>query len=73
MTAPVLPLKRIAPVPAATRRVDLAALDFDNCPVRDMLSQIGGKWSALLIDALSQRPIDSGSCGGRSLIFPSAC
>lgn len=55
MIAPVVPLKRSTPAPA-TRQIDLAALDFNNCPVRDMLSQIGGKWSALLLDALSQRP-----------------
>lgn len=31
-------------------------LDFGNCPVRDVLSQIGGKWSTLLLSALSERP-----------------
>ena|SRR6218665_516679 len=33
-----------------------AELDFNNCPVRDVLSQIGGKWSPLLLTALSERP-----------------
>lgn len=26
-----------------------------NCPVRDVMSQIGGKWSTLLLHALSER------------------
>lgn len=38
------------------RQVDLSKLDFANCPVRDMLQQIGGKWSTLLLEALAQRP-----------------
>lgn len=38
------------------REVDLSKLDFANCPVRDMLQQIGGKWSTLLLEALAQRP-----------------
>ena len=44
--------KRAAP----ERSVDLDNLDFSNCPVRDLLSQIGGKWSVLLLEALAQRP-----------------
>nr|WP_245365741.1 helix-turn-helix domain-containing protein [Neorhizobium galegae] len=30
--------------------------DSDNCPVRDVISQIAGKWSTLLLHALSDRP-----------------
>ena len=37
------------------RVVDLTKLDFSNCPVRDVMQQINGKWSTLLLDALSQR------------------
>lgn len=36
--------------------IDYATLDFDNCPVRDLLSQIGGKWSTLLLEALAEKP-----------------
>jgi len=35
---------------------DFANLDFDNCPVRDLLNHIGGKWSTLLLQALAERP-----------------
>jgi DNA-binding HxlR family transcriptional regulator len=38
------------------RNVDFSTLDFGNCPVRDVISQIGGKWSVLLLEALAQRP-----------------
>ena len=38
------------------REIDLGKLDFDNCPVRDMMQQIGGKWSTLLLEALAHRP-----------------
>ena len=38
------------------RVVDISKLDFTNCPVRDLISQIGGKWSVLLLEALAQRP-----------------
>ncbi|AYG59511.1 helix-turn-helix domain-containing protein [Rhizobium jaguaris] len=41
---------------APTRVVDISKLDFTNCPVRDLISQIGGKWSVLLLEALVQRP-----------------
>jgi DNA-binding HxlR family transcriptional regulator len=37
------------------RTVDLSKLDFGNCPVRDVMQQINGKWSTLLVEALSQR------------------
>jgi DNA-binding HxlR family transcriptional regulator len=33
-----------------------SALNFDNCPVRDVLSQIGGKWATLLMEALAEKP-----------------
>lgn len=38
------------------RCVDFSKLNFDNCPVRDVMQQINGKWSTLLVEALSQRP-----------------
>lgn len=38
------------------RDVDLCNLDFSNCPVRDLISQIGGKWSVLLLETLAKRP-----------------
>ena len=31
-------------------------LDFANCPVRDVLQQIGGKWATLLMTALAEKP-----------------
>ena len=31
-------------------------LNFANCPVRDVLQHIGGKWATLLMTALSQKP-----------------
>ena len=40
----------------ARREIDLASLDFTNCPVRDVLQQIGGKWSTLLLEALAKQP-----------------
>jgi len=43
-------------VPGARREIDLAGLDFGNCPVRDMMQQIGGKWSTLLLEVLADRP-----------------
>lgn len=43
-------------MPGARREIDLSGLDFSNCPVRDMMQQIGGKWSTLLLEALAQRP-----------------
>ncbi len=44
------PAQGSAPLP------DFANLDFDNCPVRDLLNHIGGKWSTLLLQALAERP-----------------
>ncbi|PCK77570.1 winged helix-turn-helix transcriptional regulator [Rhizobium sophoriradicis] len=40
----------------ARREIDLAGLDFSNCPVRDMMQQIGGKWSTLLLEVLAAEP-----------------
>lgn len=38
------------------RAVDISKVTFTDCPVRDLVSQIGGKWSVLLLEALAQRP-----------------
>jgi DNA-binding HxlR family transcriptional regulator len=38
------------------RTVEFDKLDFSNCPVRDLITQIGGKWSTLLLEALAQKP-----------------
>lgn len=35
---------------------DMSTWDAGNCPVRDVMSHIAGKWSTLLLQALSQRP-----------------
>ncbi|WHO75039.1 helix-turn-helix domain-containing protein [Rhizobium sp. BT03] len=43
-------------MPGARREIDLAGLDFSNCPVRDMMQQIGGKWSTLLLEVLAAEP-----------------
>ncbi|WP_349958637.1 helix-turn-helix domain-containing protein [Rhizobium sp. ZPR3] len=45
---------RNAKVPLRT--VDISKVTFTDCPVRDLVSQIGGKWSVLLLEALAQRP-----------------
>ncbi|MFT3998582.1 MAG: helix-turn-helix domain-containing protein [Asticcacaulis sp.] len=37
-------------------RVLNAGFDMSNCPVRDVLDQIGGKWSSLMLLTLSTRP-----------------
>ncbi|MGX9989698.1 helix-turn-helix transcriptional regulator [Rhizobium sp. WSM1274] len=54
MSGAVLNLKNR--MPGTRREIDLAGLDFGNCPVRDMMQQIGGKWSTLLLDVLADRP-----------------
>ncbi|MBY5364476.1 helix-turn-helix transcriptional regulator [Rhizobium leguminosarum] len=54
MSSAVLSLKNR--MPGTRREIDLAGLDFGNCPVRDMMQQIGGKWSTLLLDVLADRP-----------------
>jgi DNA-binding HxlR family transcriptional regulator len=35
---------------------DITAWDMDNCPVRDVIDRIAGKWSTLLLEALAIRP-----------------
>jgi len=35
---------------------DTSTWDAGNCPVRDVMNQIAGKWSTLLLEALAQRP-----------------
>ncbi|ARO24853.1 transcriptional regulator [Rhizobium sp. S9] len=54
MSGEVLSLK--SRMPGMRREIDLAGLDFSNCPVRDMMQHIGGKWSTLLLEVLAARP-----------------
>ncbi|ARO30855.1 transcriptional regulator [Rhizobium sp. L9] len=54
MSGAVLSLKN--KMAGARREIDLADLDFSNCPVRDMMQQIGGKWSTLLLEVLAAEP-----------------
>jgi DNA-binding HxlR family transcriptional regulator len=35
---------------------DMSNWDAGNCPVRDVMNQIAGKWSTLLMQALAERP-----------------
>jgi DNA-binding HxlR family transcriptional regulator len=35
---------------------DTQTWDMGNCPVRDVLDRIAGKWSTLLLEALAQKP-----------------
>jgi DNA-binding HxlR family transcriptional regulator len=35
---------------------DTSTWDAGNCPVRDVMNQIAGKWSTLLLQALSEKP-----------------
>ena len=37
-------------------QIRAAGVGFENCPVRDVLAQIGGKWSTLIVTALAERP-----------------
>jgi DNA-binding HxlR family transcriptional regulator len=55
MSGAIVNLKSKA-APGIRREIDLGSLDFGNCPVRDMMQQIGGKWATLMLEALSQRP-----------------
>ncbi|MEJ8311417.1 winged helix-turn-helix transcriptional regulator [Agrobacterium larrymoorei] len=50
------PAATSAPAQSSAPLPDFANLDFDNCPVRDLLNHIGGKWSTLLLQALAERP-----------------
>lgn len=34
----------------------MSGWDAGNCPVRDVIDRIAGKWSTLLLEALSHRP-----------------
>jgi DNA-binding HxlR family transcriptional regulator len=55
MSGTVVSLKS-KPAPGVRREIDFEQLDFGNCPVRDMMQQIGGKWSTLMLEALAARP-----------------
>ena len=35
---------------------DMTGWDMSNCPVRDVIDRISGKWSTLLLEALAIRP-----------------
>ncbi|PWV99100.1 HxlR family transcriptional regulator [Hoeflea marina] len=35
---------------------EVETLDLENCPVRTVIGQIGGKWSPLVLQLLSERP-----------------
>ncbi|WP_430251458.1 winged helix-turn-helix transcriptional regulator [Neorhizobium sp. DAR64860/K0K1] len=35
---------------------DTSTWDAGNCPVRDVMNQIAGKWSTLLLQALAEKP-----------------
>lgn len=50
------PTSGFKPKAANAAAKDFSGLDFDNCPVRDLLSQIGGKWATLLLEALAEKP-----------------
>ncbi|MDQ0135787.1 DNA-binding HxlR family transcriptional regulator [Neorhizobium galegae] len=38
------------------KECDISGWDMDNCPVRDVLDRIAGKWSTLLLGALARQP-----------------
>ena len=40
----------------ATNDCDRNQWDAGNCPVRDVMNQISGKWSTLLLEALAVKP-----------------
>src|SRR5690606_956651 len=40
----------------ATNDCDRNQWDAGNCPVRDVMNQISGKWSTLLLEALATKP-----------------
>lgn len=48
-----------AEVPAGAKRimVDGVVMSADDCPVRDVLDNIGGKWSSLMLLALAGAPM----------------
>jgi DNA-binding HxlR family transcriptional regulator len=39
-----------------TDECDSSRWDMDNCPVRDVIDRIAGKWSTLILGALAERP-----------------
>jgi DNA-binding HxlR family transcriptional regulator len=53
MNAPMLSLNERL---SQAENYTFEGMDFANCPVRDVMNQIGGKWSTLLLEALSVRP-----------------
>lgn len=38
------------------KECDMSVWDMGNCPVRDVLDRIAGKWSTLLLGALARQP-----------------
>jgi DNA-binding HxlR family transcriptional regulator len=38
------------------KECDMSGWDMGNCPVRDVLDRIAGKWSTLLLGALARQP-----------------
>ena len=38
------------------KECDMSGWDMNNCPVRDVIDRIAGKWSTLILGALSRRP-----------------
>ncbi|MDR6818424.1 DNA-binding HxlR family transcriptional regulator [Neorhizobium sp. 2083] len=42
------------------KECDISGWDMENCPVRDVLDRIAGKWSTLLLEALSRQPFRFG-------------
>jgi len=40
----------------AGQECDMSNWDAGNCPVRDVINQISGKWSTLLLQALAEHP-----------------
>lgn len=47
--------KRVSEVGFRLSDCDMSGGDFEKCPVRDVMSQISGKWSVLLLHALSEQ------------------
>ncbi len=52
---------------------DTQQWNANNCPVRDVMNQIAGKWATLLLLALSENLIDLASCGASCPTSRSAC
>jgi DNA-binding HxlR family transcriptional regulator len=45
-----------APRLKTIRQIRAAGFSPQNCPVRDVLAKLGGKWSTLIVMALAERP-----------------